>query len=172
MRKFHLSVLLLGVLAAPFLAGGQSTQNHRGNGAITQTDKAHVIVTPDKLAWGPSPPGLPAGAQVAVLEGDPTKAGSHFALRAKLPDGYRVPPHWHPTDERILVLQGSLGVGTGDKFDQTSGHELPTGSYAVMPMGVRHFVWAKGETIIQVSAAGPFQVNYVNPADDPRKSPK
>jgi quercetin dioxygenase-like cupin family protein len=109
---------------------------------------------------------------MAILEGDPSKAGAPFAIRAKLPDGYRVPPHWHPTDERIVVLQGTFGMGLGERFDPAAGRELPVGSYVVAPKGVRHFVWAKGETVIQVSGMGPIEINYVNPADDPRKASK
>ena len=172
MRKYQLSLVILAVLPAASLAIAQSAQDNRAGAAPTETRAAHVVVTPDKLTWGPAPPGLPAGAQLAVLEGDPSKAGANFAFRAKLPDGYRVPAHWHPTDERIVVLQGTLGMGTGEKFDPAAGHELPAGSYSVMPAGVRHFVWAKGETVIQVSGIGPFEITYVNSADDPRKAPK
>jgi quercetin dioxygenase-like cupin family protein len=171
MRKFQLSLLILASLAAAALVIAQSGQDSRGGAASTGKHAAHVFVTPDKLTWGPCPPGLPTGLQQAVLEGDPSKAG-HFAIRAKFPDGYKVPPHWHPTDERIVVLQGTLGMGTGEKFDPTSSHELAAGSYALMPKGVRHFVWAKGETVIQVSGVGPFEITYVNPADDPRKTSK
>lgn len=171
MRKYQLSLLILTPLAAATLALAQSGQESRGGATPPQTGAAHVVVTPDKLTWSPGPSGLPAGAQFAVLEGDPSKAG-HFAIRAKFPDGYRVSPHWHPTDERIVVLQGALGMGVGEKFDPSSGHELPAGSYALMPTGVRHFVWAKGETVIQVSGMGPFGITYVNPADDPRKAPE
>lgn len=160
MKKHQLSLLILALLAATSLVIAQSGQESKG---------AHVMVTPDQVKWGPGPPSLPPGAQLAVLEGDPSKAGSPFAIRAKFPDGYRVPPHWHPMDERVLVLAGTLGVGLGEKFDPSAGHELPTGSYAVMPKEVRHFAWAKGETVIQVSGMGPFEVNYVNSADDPRK---
>jgi quercetin dioxygenase-like cupin family protein len=106
------------------------------------------------------------------LEGNPSKAGVPFTIRAKFPDGYKVPPHWHPTDERVTVLQGRLGMGLGEKFDPAAGRELPVGSYASMPTGTRHFAWAIGETVIQVSGTGPFEVNYVNPADDPRKASK
>jgi quercetin dioxygenase-like cupin family protein len=171
MRKYQLSLLILTPLAVASLAIAQSGQESKGTTAPTQTRATHVVVTPDKLTWAPGPPGLPAGAQLAVLEGDPSKAG-HFAIRAKLPDGFKIPPHWHPTDERLVVLQGILGVGMGEKFDPSSGHELPVGSYALMPTGVRHFAWAKGETVIQVSGMGPFEITYVNPADDPRKALK
>jgi Domain of unknown function (DUF4437) len=169
MRKHQLSLFILALLAATSLVIGQSGQENKG-GSASGAQGAHIMVTPDQVKWGPGPPSLPPGAQLAVLEGDPSKAGSSFAIRAKMPDGYKVPPHWHPTDERIVVLQGTLGMGTGEKFDPASGHELPAGSYSVMPTAVRHFVWAKGETVIQVSGMGPFEVNYVNPADDPRKT--
>ena len=121
---------------------------------------------------GAGPALAPPGAQMAALEGDRSKAGAPFTLRAKLPDGYRVPPHWHATDERIVVLQGTFGMGLGERFDTAAGRELPVGSYAVTPKAVRHFVWVKGETVIQVSGTGPFEINYVNPADDPRKASK
>jgi quercetin dioxygenase-like cupin family protein len=169
MRKHQLSLLILALLASTSLVIAESSQESKG-GTSAGAQSTHVMVTPDQVKWGPGPPSLPPGAQLAVLEGDPSKAGSSFAIRVRFPDGYRVPPHWHPTDERVLVLAGTLGVGLGDKFDPAAGHELPAGSYAVMPQGVRHFAWAKGETVIQVSGIGPFEVNYVNPADDPRKA--
>jgi hypothetical protein len=133
---------------------------------------AHVMITPDEIKWGPAPPSLPPGSELAVLDGDPSKAGGVFVLRAKMPDGYKVPPHWHATDERVLVISGTLGVGMGEKFDPSKGKELPVGSYAMLPKESRHFAWAKGETIIQVSGIGPFAINYVNAADDPRKTSK
>lgn len=170
MRKHLPALLTLALLATAAAALAQT--NHGGTGAAGGAHASHIMVTPEQMKWGPAPPALPAGAQAAVIEGDPSKAGSAFAVRLKFPDGYRVPPHWHPTDEKVIVLQGTLGMGLGDKFDPAAGHELPAGSYAVMPTGVRHYAWAKGETVIQVSATGPFEVNYVNAADDPRKAAK
>lgn len=167
MRKYQSGLLILAVLAAVSLGAARSGHKfEKTNG----TPAEHVFVTPDQVKWGPAPPSLPAGAQLAVLEGDPSKAGVPFTIRAKFPDGYRVPPHWHPTDERVTVLQGTLGMGVGEKFDPAAGHQLPAGSYASMPTGTRHFAWAIGETIIQVSGTGPFEINYVNAADDPRKA--
>src|SRR5690349_18233498 len=93
---------------------------------------AHAPVTPDTLQWGPAPPSLPPGAQAAVLDGDPGKAGL-FVIRLKLPDGYRVPPHWHPTDEHVSVLSGTLRAALGDKLDDASLQALPAGSYVKMP---------------------------------------
>lgn len=129
---------------------------------------AVVVVTPDKLQWGPAPAVFPPGAQMAVLAGDPGKAGP-FTVRLKAPDGYRVMPHWHPTAENVTVLSGEFRVGMGDKFDETSLTTLPAQSLAVMPPHHNHYAMAKGETVVQVSAMGPFKLTYVNPADDPSK---
>jgi quercetin dioxygenase-like cupin family protein len=170
MKKYQLCLVILALLVVFSLGLGRTVQKAKRHATSGHT--AHVILTPDQIKWGPAPPALPPGAQVAGLEGDPSKAGVPFTIRLKFPDGYRVAPHWHPTDERVVVLQGSLGMGVGNKFDQSAGHELPTGSYASMPKGVRHYAWAIGETEIQVSGVGPFQVNYVNAADDPRKALK
>ncbi|HET9839335.1 MAG TPA: cupin domain-containing protein [Candidatus Angelobacter sp.] len=129
---------------------------------------AAVVVTPDKVQWGPAPAVFPAGAQMAVLAGDPGKAGP-FTVRLKFPDGYRVMPHWHPTAENVTVLSGEFHVGMGDKFDESSMTTLPAHSLAVVPTHHNHYAMAKGETEVQVSAMGPFKLTYVNPADDPSK---
>src|SRR5262245_45738389 len=141
-------------------AGGEKGKGH--------ADDEHVVVRPGDIKWGPAPPALPPGANAAVLLGDPGKPAP-YVLRAKLPDGYKVPPHWHPTDENVTVLQGTLMVGKGEKFDAEHSQALTAGSYMRMPKTMRHFAWAKGETIIQVHGIGPFDINYVNAADDPRK---
>lgn len=129
----------------------------------------HVMVAPSDMKWGPGPDALPAGVQMAVLDGDPSKAGLPFVIRAKMPDGYRVPPHWHPTDESITVISGSLMLGMGDKFDEGSVTTLGAESYARMPKRMHHYAGTKGETVIQVHGIGPFAVTYINPGDDPRK---
>ena len=134
----------------------------------TPENKAHVMVTPSAVAWGPGPAALPAGAQAAMLEGDPAKPGL-FTLRVKLPDGYKIPPHYHPADEHVTVLQGTFVMGLGEKFDQSAGRELPVGSFGMLPKETRHFAWTKGETILQLHGIGPWGVTYVNPSDDPRK---
>jgi hypothetical protein len=131
-------------------------------------DKGHVVVTPDDVKWADGPPSLPPGAKLAVLEGDLTKDGP-FVMRAKFPDGYRVMPHTHPADERVTILSGVLYMGLGDKFDASAAKPMPAGSYGRMPPGVSHFAYAKGETVIQVHGNGPWAIDYVNPADDPRK---
>src|SRR5688572_1177054 len=121
---------------------------------VKQPAAAHVIALPDKIQWGPGPPSLPPGAQAAILDGDPTKSGL-FILRVKFPDGYRVPPHWHPTDEHVVVVSGTLMAGMGAKTDDASMQALVTGSYVKMPRKMNHYVRAKGETIVQITAMGP-----------------
>ena len=128
----------------------------------------HVMMDAAQLKFVDGPPGLPPGAQIAVVDGDPAKAAA-FSLRVKLPDGYVVAPHWHPTTENLLIISGSLMIGVGDKMDESSMHALGAGGYSKMPARTRHYVRTKGETIFQLYGTGPFVINYVNPKDDPRK---
>ena len=129
----------------------------------------HKMVTPSQLAWGPPPPGLPHAAEVAVLEGDPSRAG-YYAVRLRLPEGTQIRPHWHSQDEHITVLSGTLGMGMGDKWNVSTMTPLGIGSYFALPGGQHHFAQARGDTILQVSGLGPFDIHYVNPNDDPRQA--
>src|SRR5262245_1761125 len=125
------------------------------------------IHRPDALRWQDGPPSLPPGAKVAVLEGDPAKEGA-FVMRLKLSDGYRIPPHTHPRPERLTVLAGTFHLGMGEKFDPAKGQAMPAGAYGTWPAGMKHFVWVKGETVVQLHGMGPWSIQYVNPKDDPR----
>jgi Domain of unknown function (DUF4437) len=95
--------------------------------------------------------------------------GNPYTTLVKLRDGFKVPPHWHPTDENVTVLKGTLLVGKGEKCDAAATEALPAGGFLRMPRTMRHFTMDKGETVLQVHGIGPFEINYVNPADDPRK---
>jgi len=132
-------------------------------------DAMPTVADPDKMEWKAAPPSLPPGQDRVVLQGDPSKSGSEYTFRTRMPDGYRVPPHWHSVDENVTVLRGTFMMGMGDKFDESAGMPLKLGTFATMPKKVNHFVWTKGETIIQVHGIGPYTVNYVNPDDDPRR---
>lgn len=127
----------------------------------------HTIVAPGSIVWGPAPPGLPPGSKAAVLVGNPGAAGP-FTLRAWLPNGYKVPPHWHATAEHLTVISGTLHVGMGETFDTSKATAVGVGGFAVMPAQMGHWVWAEGDTILQVHGDGPFSITYFNPADDPR----
>lgn len=125
----------------------------------------------DGIKWQDGPPSLPPGAKFAVLEGDPAKPGP-FVFRVKVPDGYEIPPHTHPKPERVTVISGTFNLGMGDKFDATKTEALPAGTYGTWPAGMKHFVWTKGETVVQFHGDGPWKIEYLNPADDPRNKKK
>ena len=91
-----------------------------------------------------------------------------FTMRLKLPDGFRVAPHTHPKAERVTVIAGTLNIGMGERFDAKATQAMTVGSYGSWPAGMKHFAWFKGETILQLNGIGPWQVNYLNPSDDPR----
>jgi len=129
-----------------------------------------IMVAPSDIKWDKCPPAIPPGAQCAVIEGDLAAANKLFAFRVKLPDDYRIPPHFHPADEHLTVLSGVFNMGMGEKFETSAGHSMPAGSFMIMPKGRPHFAWTKGETIIQVHAIGPWGLTYVNPQDDPRQN--
>lgn len=120
----------------------------------------------DAPAWGPAPAIFPAGVKMAVLQGDPGQAAV-FTVRLDMPDGYRIPAHWHPTDEFVTVVEGNLLFGMGDTLKVANTKPLAAGGFVNLPAHMNHFVIAKGHTVVQVHAMGPFQLTYVNPADDP-----
>ncbi len=125
---------------------------------------------PQNLAdvkWGPAPPMLPAGAQIAVLTGDPSKPGP-FAVRLKFPANYNIPAHSHPTDENVTVTSGTFFVGMGDKLDRAAGASVGAGGFGSLPANMNHYAYTKGEVTIVLFAQGPFEFKYVNPNDDPR----
>ena len=126
---------------------------------------------PEIIEWKAGPPSLPAGAKMAVLEGDPTKKGP-FTIRLQMPDGYHIPPHTHPKTERVTVILGAVYLATGEALDRNSAKKLPAGSFGFWPAGMKHTAWSEGETVIQLHGIGPWQINYVNPADDPRNAKK
>jgi ketosteroid isomerase-like protein/quercetin dioxygenase-like cupin family protein len=127
----------------------------------------HAIVAPNTIKWGDPPPALPAGARVAVVSGDPTKAGP-FVLRAQVPAGYRVMPHFHPTAEHLTVLSGTIALGMGDTWNEAGMTTLAAGGFATMPADMRHSFLARSAATFQVHGNGPFVLTYVNAADDPR----
>jgi mannose-6-phosphate isomerase-like protein (cupin superfamily) len=135
--------------------------------AAAQTGRSPSVSSPNSLKWGPAPSILPAGAKLAVLDGDPMKSGS-FTMRVMMPPGYRIPPHFHHADEHVTVISGALNVGMGDTFTTKGGITLSSGAFGMIPEGVHHFAWTRGRTIIQLHGQGPWGLQYVNAADTPR----
>jgi len=105
---------------------------------------------------------------MAVVSGDPSKAAP-FVVELAMPSGYKIPPHFHPTDEIVEVKKGTLLVGMGDKLDLSKAKPMKAGDKGSVPAKAHHFAAAQGATFISVSAMGPFALTYVNPADDPQK---
>lgn len=132
-------------------------------------DEGIALFPVKETEWKDGPPSLPKGAQIAVLEGDPNKEGP-FVFRVKVPDGYRIPPHTHPKTERVTVISGTFNIGMGDTIDQKATKPMPAGTYGHWAAGMKHFVWIKGETVVQFHGMGPWSIQYVNPADDPRNA--
>jgi len=134
-----------------------------------QPSHAQNAFTADQVQFGPAPPSLQPGAQLAVLEGDPMASSGDYTVRLKMPDGYRIAPHTHPKRENVTVLTGTLKVGMGDQFDATKMMSFGVGSFAYLDPDMHHYAGASGETIVQIHGMSPLQINYINPADDPSK---
>jgi len=128
-----------------------------------------MTMSPKDLKWGDAPPSLPKGAKLAVLSGDPGKAGP-FVARLQVPASYKIPPHWHSTDEDLTVISGTFYFAEGDKMDTKAGHGMTAGSFHHLPAKTRHYAWSKGPAIVQINASGPFDIVYVDPKDDPSKT--
>ena len=160
--KLVSALLVAGVLV---IAGATST-------VTAQSSEAHTIVAPQEVTWGPAPDVLSAGAQAAVLFGDPSKEGL-FVLRLKFPKGYRVAPHSHSVWEVVTVIAGTFRLGMGETADQSTARPLLTGSFFALPPGHVHHVFIdEDNTVIQISTNGPWDLTYVNPQDDPRQKPQ
>jgi quercetin dioxygenase-like cupin family protein len=135
--------------------------------AIAQ-QPGHSMTAAADVAWRPGPASLPQGSEMAVLRGNPSEAGV-FTMRLRLPVGYAIQPHWHPAVEHVTVIEGSFLMGLGETFDRTAMHELGAGGFFTMDPGTRHFAAAGANgAVLQLHGMGPWQVYYVNRANDPR----
>ena len=133
--------------------------------AGTFAQSAHTIVPADKVQYAAAPPILPAGAQLAVLEGNPAEKGT-VVMRLKLPANYKIPAHWHSTAEAVTVLSGTFNVGMGDKLMEKESQALAQGGFLYLPAKMRHYAWTSSPTVIQLNLEGPFDLNYVDPNDN------
>jgi hypothetical protein len=150
------------ITAAAILLGAGSS--------VTAQTSAHVIQAAQEVQWGPAPPLVPPGAQIAVLAGDPGKPAP-YTVRLKFPANYSIPAHSHPTDEHVVVVRGALTLGMGDKLMKTASANktLGVGGFAMLPAKMNHFAFTTAaETEIVLYGPGPIDFTYVNPADDPR----
>ncbi len=159
MKKSLIAVVVILGVAALVIAAEESGSS------------GHQVFNAADLKWSPAPPGLPAGAEMAVLSGNPGASGA-FTVRLKAPAGYTIKPHTHPTVERVTVISGDFKVGMGEKMDEAGMKKLAAGGYVVLPPNMAHYAKSDSQSIVQVDSEGPFQINYVNPADDPRGDKK
>ena len=139
----------------------------------TRADHPHAGQNLKDAKWSPAPPFLPKGAEIAVLDGDPTKPVL-YAVRLKFPAHYAIPAHSHPTDEHVVVTSGALVFGMGDVLDKRSSMNtrLTVGGFVDASANVNHFAFTRDEeTTIVLYGLGPVEFNYVNPNDDPRNQP-
>ena len=174
--KILLRLRKIAAFAFPVLMAGALwplAQEPLAAQAPSESGKASdwVLLSAQQIPWAPGFASLPKGAKIAILEGDPAKDG-FFTMRILMPDGYRVPPHSHPRQERLTLISGALMLGMGKQFDERQMKLLTPGSYSSMPPGMAHFAQARGETVLQLSSIGPWSITYINPADDPRNSAK
>src|SRR5947207_8022440 len=128
MKKIILLLTLPLALSLVALAAEEKENAKPSSKSSKSTVAEQITVTPADLKWADAPPSLPPGAKMAVLEGDPGKKGP-FTVRLQAPAGYKIPPHTHPTAERVTVISGALHLGMGDKYDETAGKELPANSF-------------------------------------------
>ncbi len=168
----------LATLCVLLVVGGCERRGDRETGdELARSDDDTMAVTTAAvdtadaaINWGPAPPFLPAGAQAAVLDGDPSKPGP-FRLQLDLPEGYQVRPHHHPMSEQVRVLEGTLLLGRGKEWADDKMSALAVGEEASVAPKEPHFIRAKERAVIEVRGTGPLEITYVNPADDPRKAP-
>ncbi len=123
------------------------------------------------IKWGPVPPVLPSGAQIAVLQGNPFAKGV-YTLRLKMPAGYVVPPHFHPTDEMVTVISGEVFFDHGDSVNKKTATLMHAGGFVTAASGEHHYIVARGPVVVQVHGEGPFAITYVHPQDDPQNKLK
>jgi quercetin dioxygenase-like cupin family protein len=124
-------------------------------------------VLPEDIDWKPFA-AFPPSARLAVVVGDPTKAGP-YVIRVKVPSGVRLMPHKHPEDRVYTIISGVFYIGLGDQFDANKLQAYPPGSVIVLPGKTPHFHWARsGEYVSQVQGIGPLGLEYLDSRDDPR----
>jgi quercetin dioxygenase-like cupin family protein len=169
-KQFHMKTFISPALIA-VLAIGLPLARLTGHASTETAGSSEGFYAPETIEWKPGPPSLPTGAKMAVLEGDPTKEGP-FVMRLEAPAGYHIAPHTHPKTERVTVISGTMLLAMGDNLDRSAAKTLNAGTYAFWPAGMKHTAWFDGPTVIQLHGIGPWQINYVNPADDPRNAKK
>jgi hypothetical protein len=166
-RHIAMNLVLYGLLAATSLVFGISALKASAKRLPAAGAAEKHVFTPDAIPFGPPPAFVAPGAELAVIEGNPGASSGDYTVRLKMPDGYRIAPHWHPKRENVTVISGTFKVGMGDTFDESKMGTFPAGSFAFLDPEMHHYAMASGEVIVQVHGISPLQFNYVNASDDP-----
>lgn len=163
-------LMIIGTICSLLFIGcsAESEAQHQHQGS-DEGPENHLLYLGDNIDWQDGPPSLESGIKIAVLEGDPSQA-EVFTLRLQIPDGGHISPHWHPNVERVTVISGNFLLGSGENMDKENTELLAPGSYTSMPPEMVHYAFADGETVVQLTSVGPWEINYVNEDDDPRES--
>ena len=106
-----------------------------------------------------------------MLNGDPFKPGQ-YTIRLSAPANYKLPPHWHTQTENLTIVSGTFYIGMGDKAGAKDAHELKAGGYHYLPAKMHHYAFTKVPTVVQISGEGPFDINYIDPKDNPAAAAK
>jgi hypothetical protein len=159
----------LCLIVALFAGGWWMTEPSRLGVMAASAPTEKNAFTPDAIQYGPAPSFVPQGAQLAVLEGNPLADSGDYTVRLKMPDGYRIAPHWHPNRENVTVISGTFKVGMGDRFDQSGMLSFPAGSFAYLDPDMHHYAMASGEVVVQIHGMSPVKFNYIDPNDDPSR---
>ncbi len=176
----HKLVLLTLLALLAWIAGAQTNASVKTRAAAGK--QSTMVVEPGSEKWGEVPaaalvgtPSVDMGGtlRLAVIQGDPTKAGRTYTLRLSCTDGLKIAPHWHPTTENVTVVKGAAAVGMGSKWDDAALKDVPLGGFFSAGPQTRHFAQCKGDTILQVHGIAPFVVNFVSPDEsEPPKKPE
>src|SRR2546430_10439567 len=135
-RYLFLTLALAGLISSAGLLFSSAAHEH---------SHEKNSFTPDTIPWGPAPPVLRPGAQFAVLEGDPSASSGDYTVRLKMPDGYRIAPHFHPQRENVTVISGTFKLGMGDIFNKHKMAAFPAGSFAFLDPEMHHYAMTCGE---------------------------
>jgi quercetin dioxygenase-like cupin family protein len=163
------TIIVVAALVAIAACSKDSATSGANTAPTASATTASTSSSPQQnVQWSPAPPMFPPGAEIAVLQGDPSKA-EPFTVRLRFPNGYRIPPHTHPTVENVTVLTGTFLAGMGTQFVEAGMQAFGRDEFISVPAEHAHYAMAQGLTVIQLHGVGPVAFTYVNPADDPRR---
>jgi quercetin dioxygenase-like cupin family protein len=150
------------------LLAGSATSGAQALEAQLPDGMNQIVHRAGELQWGPCPPGPLAGegCRMAVLEGDP-KAEQLFTFRIRTTEPFVLPPHTHPSNERVTVIEGGVHVGFGNVIDKLASTRFEAGDFYVNRAGAVHFVWSDEPVTLQLTGIGPWAIHPVAQESSP-----